>query len=109
MNTRASAIALRREVLQRRCAEQREQLAEAISAVESRLRNVDRATLAVRKLRLAPMLMVVITTAIAATPLFRSVRRGLTIANVLGQLLPSRWLESVIGLNKESKRPSELP
>lgn len=109
MSARGSATALRREVLQRRCAEQREQLAEAISAMEARLHNVDRATLVVRRLRLAPILVMAITTAIAATPLFRNVRRGLTIVNVLGQLLGSRWLESVAGRSQELKRPPEPP
>jgi YqjK-like protein len=104
-----SATALRRDLLQRRCAAQREQLAEALYAVEARLRNVDRATLVVRRLRLAPILVMAITTAIAATPMFRNLRRGLTIANVLGQLLRSRWLQSVPGRNQEPKRPPEAP
>lgn len=108
MNGRASAIALRRELLQRRCAEQREQLAEALNAVQSRLSNVDHATLVVRKLRLAPILVALITAAVAAAPLFRNVSRGLTIANAFGQLLRSRWLASFVGRSQKWQRSQEL-
>ncbi len=109
MKARASALDLRREALQRRCATQREQLTAAVGAVESRLHSIDRATLAVRKLRLAPIMLAVITTAVAATPLFRNISRGLTIANALGQLLRLPWLESVLGRRQRSQQPQQPP
>ncbi len=110
MNSRAGGIAARREALQRRCAVQREQLTASINALESRLSDVDRATLVVRKLRLAPILLAVITTAAAATPLFRNISRGLTIVNALGQLLRFRRLGApVVQRDRESKHPRQLP
>jgi hypothetical protein len=109
MNARRSGIVLQRAVLQRRCAAQREQLTAAINAVESRLHGIDRATLAVRKLRLAPVLLVVIATAVVATPLLRTISRGVTIASALGQLLRSRWLGSAVRSIRDSTRSQELP
>jgi len=108
VNARTSTITLRREALQRRCASQREQLTEAINAVELRLHGIDRATMTLRKLRLVPALLTVIAAAVAMTPLFRSIGRGLTIAGALGQLLQSRRLGSVVESIRESRRSQEL-
>lgn len=108
MNAGTSATVPRREALQRRCAAQREQLTEAISALELRLHGIDRATTTLRKLRLAPVLLAVIAAALAAMPLFRNLSRGLTIASALGQLLRSRWLGSAIDSIRESTRSQEV-
>jgi hypothetical protein len=90
----AAALAARREVLQRRCALQREQLTQAVDAVHAHLQVIDRGFGAVRRIRLLPALLALLPAllpmALSATPALRRFSRVLTLVNSLRRLIPSR-------------------
>jgi hypothetical protein len=86
----AASLAARREALQRRCALQREQLAQAVGAVHAHLQVIDRGFGAVRRIRLLPTLFALLPMVLSATPALRRFGRVLGLVNSLRRLIPSR-------------------